>query len=226
METRDKFDMMDALNTATNHGVYYRAENMAISHFNGFDDWNLTDLTNALLPGKMCRTYSIKCNAPHGHLIVTNWITRTFSDDMRALFAYCDGLQFTTGQWGLEAYRVNVEDHTIEIYRGDDQGIRTFSPFALANVKPLKAIPAKWTMRHVYAAIINHQFKSLKCQGVYTDDYAWDDAVNFRRGEIASPLDFIQAIINSPSGWRCYGSGGKVIVNCHHFDNNEFIPAI
>ena len=226
MEIRESFEIMEALNSATNHGIFYKAENMKVSHFHGFDDWNVTDLTNALLPGKTCRTFTLKLDGPHGHLHVTNWISRKFGNDIRALFSYCDGLEYPQGRWGIEPHRIQTENGEITVYKDDESGVRTFSPFSLSALKPLKAIPAKWTMRHVYAAIANKQFKRLQCKGVYTDDYAWDDAVNYRKGDIKSPLDFLQSIIDSPSGWRCYASGNSVAVNCHHFDTNEFIPVI
>lgn len=51
-----------------------------------------------------------------------------------------------------------------------------------------------------------------------TDDYAWDNADNFGRGDY-SALTLAERLVESPSGWRAYVSAtGKLTVACHHFE--------
>jgi hypothetical protein len=62
----------------------------------------------------------------------------------------------------------------------------------------------------------------VSCRGSYTDDYAWDNANNFGRGEL-SP-EAIKALADdierSPSGWWCSAwqrEPGTLSLGCHSF---------
>lgn len=223
MNIEKTLNIKDMLNKIYDHGVYVESENLHVQRWSGFDQYAITDLTNVLATGKTCRAYSIKSKGEYGNLDATNWLFRAFDGDLRKAFDFCETLSFEKDQWG---YNKLYQIENVEIMRRDEKSNRTFSPFALDRIKPLKAMPAKWTMRHVYAAIINKQFSKLKCDGVYTDDYAYDSAVNYSKGEITHPLAFVRRIIESPSGWHCFVSGGWVNVDCHSFDGNSFLPVI
>jgi hypothetical protein len=81
----------------------------------------------------------------------------------------------------------------------------------------------KWTLRHAIRALVNGQFEWLKCTGYYTDDYAWDMAMNYRQGEIPDAVSFAADVLESPSGWWVSGREENVVyMCCHSFDNNEF----
>jgi hypothetical protein len=218
LEIKDKFNMDEFLNTTGT--AYFKEENMKVARYSGFDDWVITDLTHALKGGKSCREYTIKSEkGVHGNLVVTNFIHKFFGSDLKKLWTFCSALPFQ------ESYDP-VRTDGLEIYRREIKSIRVFSPFNLSTIKPLKKMPEKWTLSHVRAVIVNNQFEELKCTGVYTDDYAFDDAVNYRKGEIKAPLSFIKDIIERPSGWWTSFNGGSVKVCCHTFNNNEFTPAI
>ena len=217
MKTQESFNMNDFLNV---HGtVYFKAENMRISRYSGFDDWRITDLTNALKRGLTCREYTLKSeHGRHGNLDVTNFINEF--ENLDRLWMFCESFSF-------EHKYDPIKTGGIDIYRTDIKSIRVFSPFNLGNVKPLKAMPKKWTLSHVAAAIINKQFKDLKCNYVLTDDYAFDAAVNFQKKDISAHLEFIKDIIEHPSGWWSnFNYDGTVKVCCHSFDSNEFTPVI
>jgi hypothetical protein len=223
MNIEKTLTVREMLNKIYDHGVYVESENLHVQRWSGFDQYSITDLSNALLTGKTCRKYSITSNGAHGNLDVTNWFLQDFDGDLRKAFDFCESLRFEKDQWGYDkSYWIGG----VNISRRDEKSNRTFSPFALDRVKPLKAIPEKWTMRHVYAAIINKQCSNLKCDGVYSDDYAYDSAVNYHKGEINHPLAFVRRIIESPSGWHCFLSDGWVNVDCHSFDSNSFMPTI
>ena len=205
--------------------IYFKAENMKVSRWSGFDDWRVTDLTNALKPGKSCREYCLKSvSGGHGNLNTTNFIYSAFNGQLDRLWIYCESLTFDH-KYNPVRVTSPIEDD-VEIYRTDVQSIRVFSPFNLNNVKPLKSMPKKWTLTHVRSALVNGQFKDLKCNYVLTDDYAWDAAVNFKKGSIKAPIEFIKGIIENPSGWWTSFRDGTVAVCCHSFDSNEFTPVI
>lgn len=217
MKIKEKFSMNEILNESG--PMYFKAENMKVSRYSGFDDWRITDLTNALVPGKDCIEYCLKSeNGPHGNLDTTNFILSKFGDDLKALWNFCESLELV----GYDSFTTKG----IIIYHSTEKGIRVFSPFNLNQVKPLKSMPKKWTLSHVRSAIINNQFKDLKCNYVLTDDYAYDSAVNFRKGAIKASLEFIKDIIECPNGWWTSYRNGVVAVCCHTFDSNEFTPVI
>ncbi len=218
MEIKKTFNMNELLNHIDNT-AYYETENMKVSRWKGFDDWRITDLTNALTSGKVCIEYTLKAeHGQHGNLLTTNFIEDRFGNDLKALWAFCEAIELV----GFDSF---VKDG-ITIYRSEHKGVRIFSPFNLNKIKPLKTIPKKWTLRHVYSALVNGQFTELKCNGVYTDDYAYDNAVNYRRGEIAKPLEFVKDILENPSGWHAWNNGTDISISCHTFDCNSFVPVI
>ena len=198
IETQAEIDPND-------HGdIYVRAENIMV--WQGADSIRVTDLTHALATGKECRYVSIR-----------NW-----QDS-------CGAVNHVRGRYReqLDEHTADSKDGTLEIYTGTEAGRRTFSPFALDRIKPLKAKPRKWTIPHVIRALINGQYEELKCNGVYTDDYAYDAAVNCRRGTISNALEFCRGIIKSPGGWWAMAQeGGRVSICCHSFDSNEFKAVI
>lgn len=206
-------------------GVYFRTENVHISRYADTDSYWIADLTNALLPGKSCRRFSVQTNSQS--LVITNWIETIFGDDIRGLMAYCEKLAYPRGKYGgTLPVGIEYDGDVITIDRYENPAPRTFSPFALRRLKPLTTVPKKWTMAHVYRALANNQVRNLKCNGYYTDDYAGDAADNYRQG-VRNPLDFLRDLITQPGGWRCYAaSATSVHVCCHGFDNNEFEPVI
>ena len=187
------------------HGeIYVRAENIMV--WRRADSIRVTDLTHALATGKECREVSIR-----------NW-----QDS-------CGAINHVQGRYleQLDEHTADSKDGSLEIYASTEPGRRTFSPFALDRIKPLKALPAKWTIPHVIRALINGQYEELKCNGVYTDDYAYDAAVNYRMGTISNALEFCRGIIKNPGGWWAMAQdGGRVSICCSSFDSNEFIAVV
>ena len=53
-------------------------------------------------------------------------------------------------------------------------------------------------------AILSGQIYEGRCDGRYTDDYAYDAAVGFRSGVRLYLPSFAKELIESPSGWRVY----------------------
>lgn len=138
------------------------------------------------------------------------------------LFAHLKSLNWVNGEYGYPA----IEIDGATIHRRERAPMRVYSPFA--EIAPLKALPAKWTVAHVVRALWNGQFQKLVCNGKYTDDYAHDAAVNFCQGEIKNGRAFARKLIESPSGWWAStdGSRGGVSICCHSFDSNSFYPVL
>ena len=100
-------------------------------------------------------------------------------------------------------------------------------PLDLATIKPLKIKPKKWTIPHIIRALINGQYENLRSCYTFTDDYAFDNSVNFQEGPIVDGIQFAAKIIKNPSGWWVMeGHESKLGINCHGFNSNEFTPKI
>jgi len=59
-----------------------------------------------------------------------------------------------------------------------------FNPYALKNIKPLAKLPAKIKKLDVIKILANQQYKVLTRKYKYTDDYAFDAAVGFGKGDV------------------------------------------
>ncbi|SHJ62887.1 hypothetical protein SAMN02745165_02810 [Malonomonas rubra DSM 5091] len=175
----------------------------------------ITDLSEAMKSGRQCRSYSLNDTEECGAL---NWLSsRSF--DWPLIFAGLGALPWADRFREFDA----IEVEGAKVYMEDVKAIRVYSPFNLAVIKPLKEEPKKWTLRHVLRALLNGQFKELRCDGQYSDDYAGDAARNFGRGEIANARAFARRIMESPSGWWTHSGENSVSVCCHHFDSNSFV---
>lgn len=169
---------------------------------NGWDDevnYTLEDITNAGKAGKECLYFRLQGK--------TNDFKPLFEQNFDDVF-----------------FEIATESFpNIKIYKGKKRAVDVFNPLTIKETyKPLKEAPKKWTLTHAIRAIVNSQFEDLKCDGVYTDDYAYDNAVNFQIKEIKNTAPFLEKIIQHKSGWRVYEYDGKIHINCHSFDTNSF----
>lgn len=205
----------------TERQFYIRDVNLKLHIYSG--QLNVMDLNNALKTGKDCISYSINWRDCNNSIIAWN-ILDIFKYNVKSLFTFLEGFTFDLNKWrGLNEIHFQIlEDTEVTIYKSLDKSIRTFSPFSLAEMKPLTQAPAKWSVRHAIRAIINKQYEYLRCKGVYTDDFAHDAACNYQQGEITNNLSFAERLIESPSGWWASGYNGVVSICCHSFDSNEF----
>lgn len=131
----------------------------------------ITDLTNALKPGKSCTTFVISSMDYN-------------SDQFRCeFFNWLSARQMQMGEFiqNLLADIYNTDNTGLNISKHEKKGVNTFSP--LVAIKPIH-VPAKWTLPHVWKAILAGQIRLGFCDGVYTDDYAYDAATNFKKGGI------------------------------------------
>jgi len=189
-----------------NHGGYF-ADIKAYIHFYG-ESAVIIDLVNALKTGKDCNRYSIRLanydreKSLPCELWNVNGI-KTFKELFEAI---------TTGK--------TLDNLAIE--SGIQKGIKTFSPFV--EVKPIKT-PSKWTVAHIWKAILSGQiYKGVK-DGYYTDDYAGDAANNYGEGRKLDLIKLADEIIDSGKGWSVQVENEKdgiimLSFDCYSFNSN------
>lgn len=162
----------------------------------------IVDLRNALIPGRECEKLVLQ---PH---------------DAYASESLHSGLN--TFREVYEKFFVRRELPDCHTYATKTKSMHVFTPFK--EIRPIKA-PAKWTLPHVWKAILSGQIYQGKCDGCYTDDYAYDAAVNFRSGVGLHLPSFARELIESSSGWSVWadhaeGERVQLSVNCYSFDMN------
>jgi hypothetical protein len=139
-------------------------------------------------------------------------------------------LQFSsalTGRWdvlqGIDGQRV---------FRTHIPGSQVFHARFLHRIPRLMAIPERWTLMHVKQALANGQFRNLRCDGQYSDDYK-RDAMNNNYERPLDAIHFLERLVSvgAESGLSAGRSGWgttldrqtmKVYVSQHNFDNNSF----
>lgn len=188
------------------------------------------DITDALKTGKEVVGYSVDY-WEHGN-VAAHWILDEYGHDLKKLYNALAALEFPIDGWGYTrstTIKLNNAEIECTVHKDTNKAVHFWSPFNLDAIKPLKAEPKKWTLRHALRAIINGQFEGLRCTGKYSDDYAYDDAYNYHRGDLTEHAKaFAKRILESPSGWWVGSpdSDGWMSLSCCHFDCNKFKPAI
>lgn len=162
----------------------------------------IVDLRNALIPGRECERLVLQPHDPYS--------------------SGCLYSGLNTFREVYEKFFVRRELPDCHVYASALKSINVFTPFQ--EIKPIK-VPAKWTLPHVWKAILSGQIYEGKCDGRYTDDYAYDAAVGFRSGVRLYLPSFAKALIESPSGWRVYadhtdGDQVQLSVDCYTFNLN------
>jgi hypothetical protein len=102
------------------------------------------------------------------------------------------------------------------------KSIKIFTPFV--KIKPIK-IPTKWKISNIWKAILSGQITKITKKYRTTDDFAYDNSVNFEKGKKIDNLKFAMELIEASSGWWCRVDEEnketiKLIVCCHTFDSN------
>lgn len=181
------------------------------------DSIHITDLKNAMKKGMICISYTIRFSSFRSDdVALINVIESNISD----LWNLLESLTFTQNKYGSQDdLNVMINGLEFSIYKSFHKSIRVFSPFNLSELKPLAAAPTKFTMAHVYRMLANNQFSGLRCTGHYTDDYAFDAAVDYQRSksDITDGSILLCDISENPSGWHVYISDDKIHINCHSF---------
>lgn len=144
-------------------------------------------------------------------LLNSDW----FDMELEEAFSLAMEADWIKNKWGgFES----IEADGIRIHRDSRNALRVFNPNHLDRFKPLKELPKKWSIAHAVRALVNGQASAYRDYR-YTDDYAYDAAYDYAKGEVDA-LKFAKDLIEEPSGWRAYSnSNGYVNVCCHSFES-------
>jgi hypothetical protein len=189
----------------------------------------LTLLDNALLRGATVPT--LQFSSEHGPKGVWKLISAQLNgltaENLREYVLEIERRHPLTGRWdvlqGIDGQRV---------FRTHIPGSQVFHARFLHRIPRLMAIPERWTLMHVKQALANGQFRNLRCDGQYSDDYK-RDAMNNNYERPLDAIHFLERLVSvgAESGLSAGRSGWgttldrqtmKVYVSQHNFDNNSF----
>lgn len=200
--------------------VYVESEQLAVSVYD--NAVVVRTLVNALKRGKSVVKHTV------------HFQTSSYWDERNVILEYMDFLKISFSELIERAVADDLpdmdegSDRKAKNIREEEKAVRVFSPFA----KPKKVNPhSKWTIEKVAKAILSGQVKQGIRDMRLTDDYAYDAAVNFRKGESVDLLDFAKELVESPSGWwlrvdEANDDTIKLRVSCHHFDYRTLYVAV
>jgi hypothetical protein len=185
----------------------------------GCASFSAHDVTNAFKTGKTCVGFILEAQGVDAINRLESYLAAV-KYDIPAFIDWCASLDID-----FESYNVKYVDQErqINISKREKKGIETFSPLALSHLKPLKEIPQKWTLSHVRRLLAAGQYSYCGTELRLTDDYAYDAAYNFGKGEGCGE-SFLKDLTETPSGWRVsqyngrHKDGDTLDVWCHTFE--------
>lgn len=207
MQIFETFDSTELLNSYKEN--YIKDLNIYVKIYSS--SMLIIDLSNALKVGKTCTNYRVYAGE-------NDWGNSFKSDFEIALMEN----KITFEEFIKNLLEDKAEYENIRTSKSTTKAINTFSPFA--EIKPIK-VPIRWTLAHVWKAVMAGQINIAFKEQQLTDDFAYDASVNFGRGEIDAK-ELAKDLIESPSGWWVRAEEEKngviwINVNCHHFNYNK-----
>jgi hypothetical protein len=95
-------------------------------------------------------------------------------------------------RYSYDRWRLELSNAHVSIYTREEKAIGVFNPFKVHIVyKPLTKLPNKFKAVDLIKVLANGQFAEFKRNYMLTDDYAYDNAVDSRRGYIDNPTKAI-----------------------------------
>jgi len=149
----------------TNTEAFFEKENLYFRRSFGFTECiTFLELKNAQKVGASCTEWHLykAADAPE---TLSTILANNGAEDLKAIWALC-----TSGK----------EIDGVSVSRREHKGVDVFSPFV--SVKPLTALPDKWTKRNFTQALMSGQLYRGEVAYRYTDDYAYDAAIGFLTG--------------------------------------------
>lgn len=187
----------------------------------------LTLLDNALRRGAFVPKLQFSCKGKPVWELIAAQLNDLSPRSLREYVLEIERRHPLVGQWdvleGNDGQRV---------FRTHIPGSQVFHERFVNRIPRLKAVPERWTLMHVKQALANGQFKDLRCDSQYSDDYARDVLNDYYAGALEASA-FLARLVSAGSdsgisagqcGWETSLNAGtmKVMVNQHSFDNNSF----
>ena len=143
----------------------------------GYDSFRILDMTEAGRRGKKCLELTVNSHAAPSCAIWNDLL----GDHTQAL------LEATTAQ----VFPPKLSRSYFQVYLGAVESIRVM-PLDLSIIKPLTAIPKKWTIPHVIKALVNGQYKNLKKTIISPTTMPGTMPAALERVQLVMPLDLLK----------------------------------
>lgn len=173
---------------------YIKDLNVAVRFYRGAA--NITDLTNAMKPGKICREWSLQGADGEHRDTPGEMLLDIFLDDSCSFEQFVQNLR---NDWYTDEI---VEGYGLKLYKRTKKSIRTFSPFVAVKKQDLTGEVRR--VAKVAKALIAGQIKKVECAYFYTDDYYFDYANNYGKGRVIDVLEFAKELVERPDYWTVW----------------------
>ena len=175
----------------------------------------ISDVSNAFLRGKIVTELSINKDWASGDKALCNIFMNVTC--IKEMFDSLLKIANTSKHIPIYQDEPISPENRATVYIRQKKGVDFYSEFKLNNIKPLKAEPKKWNLSSVIRALANKQCEGLKCNYKYTDDYAYDNATDYGKGEV-DPDSMLRSIYNVKRGYSVSYYDGLVKI---YFTNSE-----
>lgn len=179
------------------------------------DAMTIKDLRNALKIGKTCKEYYFRIKSEFFHKINTKIAINNIIRNLKITEKdFINNL--------IASKYDNEEFKELKLTIRELKSIETYSPFVeIKQVKPPRN--GKWNLGHIWKSIMSGQMSHGKTNYYLTDDYAYDNAVNFGKGKV-DLQELVKQLIENRSGWWCKkdkedSNFVTLSVCCHTFDS-------
>lgn len=167
---------------------FYEDLNVHVKSYS--DSFTITELDHAQKKGEECTRYNVSA--------------RSYTTDAGLYLA--NELNIHTVKELVEAVRNDRDMGDLAVYKSEQKGVVTFSPFV--EQKPIKT-PKKWTKTLFQKALMSGQIYHGVLNQRLTDDYAYDAAYNFGSGRSLDTIATAKDVMESSWGGSTYVHGSE-----------------
>ena len=90
-------------------------------------------------------------------------------------------------------FSANVNGVTLNIQNQSAKALTFLNPYTLeSRFKPLNKAPSKWDRKMLVRALVNGQFKNLRCNYAYTNDFKNSEGVCESQAKAENPIQIIE----------------------------------
>jgi len=186
-------------------------------------------LQNALETGKSCIQYCISWGSgfdAEGYLKFLNWLSLiSESKCITSLLAHLKIAKYYDSPDGNESCA--ELEQGLKVVKIEVNARQVFSPFKLERIKPLTVIPEKPNAGHLIKLLANGQYRFLRQDYKYTDDYSFDASDDFGKKVFENPFRLLSDLIeNRGKGFTVFRSADEFSFGPHSNDSKSLKPVI
>lgn len=188
----NRFNVDDLANMDIGSEVYINAGSAQYHVQSWRGSLKITDITMGLHTGKKAKQYTVYANLTNDVAnLVANVLHKFDVKDIHGIFATIGDFA-ETGR-GKDYYMDDLKD-TVTYREEEEPTKELMNPWNLAKVKKLTSFPSKFKRADLIKVLVNGQYDVITTNGKYTDDYAYDNSINYGEGNTTNPTELLRLL--------------------------------